>query len=60
MKQQNRLLKPTGPGEDRDLIEGEACFELLKKRKVQTGLVKRYGALLDADFAGNKIVVCAY
>ncbi len=41
-------------------IEAEACFEMLKKKKSSAHKVKKYHALLEADFATNKIVVCAY
>lgn len=44
IKEQNRL-KPAG--EDRDRLEGEECFELLKKRKPAYNQVKRYCGMLD-------------
>jgi hypothetical protein len=64
IKEQERIMreairmKPTG--EDRDRVEAEQCFELLKKRKVAYNSVKRYQNMLDFDFAANKIVICAY
>ena len=33
---------------------------MLKKKKASVQKVKKYQSLLDSDFAGNKIVICAY
>ena len=55
---EQRRLRPAG--EDRVRVEAEACFEMLKKKKPSAAKVKKYQALLEADFAAHKIVVCAY
>lgn len=58
MRDQAKVVKSAG--DDRDKIEGEQCIELLKKRKTSITKVRKYHHMLETDYAGNKLVVCAF
>jgi predicted metal-dependent hydrolase len=45
---------------DRDTVESETCFDLLKKKKNSYKHARRYQQMLDADYPGNKILVTAF
>lgn len=45
---------------DRDTVESEICFDLLKKKKNSYKHARRYQQMLDADYPGNKILVTAF
>lgn len=46
--------------QDRELIEKEGVFELMKKKTVDKKYLQVYSELLDQDFANNKIQVASY
>jgi hypothetical protein len=45
---------------DRDTLESETCFDLLKKKKYSYKHARRYQQMLDTDYPSNKIVITAY
>lgn len=53
-------MSPVQVMNDRDIIQSEPGFDLLKKKKTSYKHARKYQQLLDADYPGNKIVITAY
>ncbi len=62
-KEQERIMKEQmvwKPGQDRELVIGDGCFELYKKKKASQKQARRYQAMLENDYPGNKIIITAF
>lgn len=53
-------MTPIQISNDRDIIQSEPGFDLIKKKKTSYKHARKYQQLLDTDYPGNKIVVTAY